>query len=185
MPKCLSKEKIYKVSPAAHIFFCLLAFNMPPSPGSGSHAPSLFSKKNYFDWKFSVILPQIRFKSTQNGSWNNTFKPSKFKYFLRCPTMVGNVNLLRYLASSLQPLNRGPCLNTSTSNSFQKRHYFFRMMRKWEEEFGVNHLIRGENWCNIWRGGSWNMPVTGFCFFNVRDSGIQRKFWRENGISNP
>ena len=29
------------------------------------------------------------------------------------------------------------------------------------------------------------MPVTGFCLFNVRDSGIGRKFWRENGISNP
>ena len=51
--------------------------------------------------------------------------------------MVGNVNLLQYLASSLQPSSRGPCLNTSTSTSSKTTQSFFSRDAKWEEEFGV------------------------------------------------
>ena len=74
--------------------------------------------------------------------------------------MVGNVNLLRYLASSLQPSSQGPCLNTSTSTSFQKRHNFFRMMRNerknlawitWlEERIGVIYGVVAHETCR-WR----------------------------------
>ena len=56
------KKKFTEVSPAAHIFFRLLAFNMAP-------VTLTFYQEKLF-WKFSVILLQSRFKIklTRNGS---------------------------------------------------------------------------------------------------------------------
>ena len=136
MQKCLSKEKIYRSFACGVHFlplFCLQ--HCPRHRGDKGHAPHFFTKKNYFE-NFQLFFHKFVSNCLEIAPKIALSNPQNSKNFLCCPTMVGNVNLLRYLASPLQPSGRGPCLNTST-NSFRKRHNFFSRDAKWEEEFGV------------------------------------------------
>ena len=136
-------------------FSAFLPSTWPPSPGDREPCSLTFlARRTILIENFQLFFHKLVSNLLKMGPKIALSKP-KFKNFLRCPTMVGNVNLLRYFASSLQPLVKpGTMFKYINQYLFSKTTQIFSHDAKREEEFSVNHVIRGENWCNIRRGGS-------------------------------
>ena len=117
-------KKITEFSPAAHIFFRLLAFNMAPvTAGQGPCPPHFLARKTILIENFQLFFHKFVSNLLKMGPKIALSNPQNSKIF-SVTTMVGNVNLLRYFASTLQPSSRGPCLNIN-KYLFSKTTQFF------------------------------------------------------------